>query len=154
MDFMYRKCYFINQKDFISSDDDNQNKGPNCFSHFSCWTNFEFFYFRTQIAAAAAFKWEIEKLSLVWSVNFGDSRKRNWSGEFLRLAAPCDQKQWRERDQPGQKRNRDRHSTESERSLNDFLLFLFTFKIKFCTKTWEKGFLYFACCEYGFEYLA
>ena len=58
----------------------------------------------------------------MWSVNFGDSRKRNWSGEFLRLAAPCDQKQWRERDQPGQKRNRDRHSTESERSLNDFLL--------------------------------
>ena len=25
MDFMYRKCYFINQKDFISSDDDSLN---------------------------------------------------------------------------------------------------------------------------------
>ena len=27
MDFMYRKCYFINQKDFIQSDDDNPKLG-------------------------------------------------------------------------------------------------------------------------------
>ena len=75
-------------------------------------------------------------------VSFGDSRKRNWSGEFLRLAAPCDQKQWRESTTTTNQDSSNRDTQQKVKGHWTISLFLFPFKIKFrfCTKTWEKDF--------------